>query len=267
MNLGLANKVVCITGGSSGIGKAVALAFAKESCQVAICGRNEERLAKTAAEFAQQGFKLYTQQADVSIIADLERFSSTVRKQFGKIDIWINNAGAIEPMPFENMSEEQWHRIVNTNFKSVYYGSAMASACMKKNNGGVIINTSSFAAVMPNAGKALYSATKAAVESLTKSLAIELACWNIRVVSVIPGYIRTEFTADNIAKNYDMLVSSIGMKRLGNPEDLVGAYLFLASDAAAYISGVSLPVTGAKFCTQNPLWSWKENKFEKESKQ
>lgn len=259
MNLCLKDKVVALTGGSAGIGKAVALAFAEEGCLVSVCGRNQVRLDALSAEFHKQGYDLCTVAADVAVHDDLVRFAEATVRQYGRIDIWINHAGAIEPAPFETLTQDQWDKVVNTNLRAVYYGSAIAAEQMRKTGGGVIINTSSFTSLVPTAGKALYSATKAAVNNLTQSLAIELASDKIRVVGVIPGYVHTEFTAANVAKNHDMLVSSIGLKRLSEPPDLVGAYLFLASDAVAgYISGISLPVAGAKFCTQNPLWSWQK---------
>ena len=126
----------------------------------------------------------------------------------------------------------------------------------KKEKGGVIINTSSFTSVIPTAGKALYGATKAAVTNLTQTLAAELAADNIRVVSIVPGYIATEMTAQNISLNRDWLVSNITAKRLGTTDDLADAYVFLASDAAQYITGTELQVAGGKLCVQNPMWSW-----------
>jgi len=259
MNLGLKDKVVAITGGSAGIGKAVAMAFAEEGCLVSVCGRNQVRLDALSSEFIKKGYPLCTVAADVAENEGLERFAEATARQYGRVDIWINHAGAIEPAPFEDLTLDQWSKVVNTNLRAVYYGSAIAAKQMRTTGGGVIINTSSFTSLVPTAGKALYSATKAAVNNLTQTLAIELASAKIRVVGVIPGYVHTEFTAANIAKNRDMLVSSIGLNRLSEPSDLVGAYLFLASDlVAGYISGICVPVAGAKLCTQNPLWSWQK---------
>ena len=255
--MGLTDKVVVITGGSAGIGKTAALAFAAEGSKVAVCGRDHGKLEKMEKEFASKNRTLYTEAADVGDIASLERFTANVVEHYGGLDVWINNAGVIFPRPFEEVPYEEWDLTVNVNFKAVYYGCAFAAKYMGK-TGGVIINTSSFASQVPNAGKALYAATKAAVESLTRTLAAELASRNIRVVSVIPGYIRTDFTEKNIAQNYERLVASIPMKRLGESEDMAGAYVFLASSAASYINGVSLTVAGGKCCVQNPLWSWEK---------
>jgi NAD(P)-dependent dehydrogenase (short-subunit alcohol dehydrogenase family) len=257
MEWGLQHKVVVITGGTAGIGKAAAEAFAAEGARVALCGRRQEKIETMEAEFKQRQWPLYTEAVDVSDLKALKSFAENVKEHYGSVDIWINNAGAIQPLPFDELAPDEWDVIVNTNLKAVYYGSAFAARLMTK-KGGVIINTSSFSSVVPSAGKALYAATKAAVESLTRTMAAELASRNIRVVSIIPGYIRTAFTEANIARNFDHLIATIPMKRIGEPKDMVGAYLFLASDAASYVNGVSLIVSGAKCCVQNPLWSWEE---------
>lgn len=130
---------------------------------------------------------------------------------------------------------------------------------MKQNGGGVILNTSSFTSVIPSCGVALYSALKAGVDNLTRTMAAELARYKIRVLSVQPGYTQTALTASNIEKNFDFLVQNIAMRRLATPQDMANAFVFLASDAAGYINGISLPVAGAKLCVQNPMWSWQGN--------
>ncbi len=261
MNLGLEGKVAVITGGASGIGKGVAKAFLAEGCRVAVCGRSQARLDAMAAEC--EGQPLFTQSVDVTDTGALDRFAAALLERFGRVDIWVNNAGMSDPMPFEEADEAAFDRLVDVNFKAVFFGCQAAARCLritggagKTAPGGVILNTSSFTSVVPTAGKALYGATKAAVNSLTETFAAELAADGIRVVAVIPGYIRTEMTADNIAKNERWLVSNITANRLGTPEDMAGAYLFLASDAAAYITGTTLKVAGGKLCVQNPQWSW-----------
>ncbi len=254
MEIGLKDKVVVITGGSAGIGRAVSFAFSKEGCKVAVCGRNKDKLNKLKKDFGDSS--LFIKSVDVAYVGQIKSFAEDVQRAFGRIDIWVNNAGISDPMPFTNTSEEAFDRLININLKSVFYSCMISSEIMKKTGGGVIINTSSFASVIPTAGKALYGATKAAVNSLTRSLAAELAADNIRVVSVIPGYIQTDMTRENIANNKDWLISNITANRLGKPEDMVGAYLFLASKAAEYITGVCLEVSGGKLCVQNPMWSW-----------
>lgn len=256
MKLNLEGKNVVIIGGSSGIGRAVAEGFAKEECKVAVCARNAEKLHSMQEEFIKNGHELFIKSADAASNQQLESFACSVNETYGRIDVWVNNAGTNIRKPFDTVSEEEWELQVNSLFKSVYYGSAIAASYMKKAGGGVIINTSSFTSLVPSGGLALYSAMKAAVNNFTRTTATELACHNIRAVAIIPGYIQTELTAANIDANFESLVANIPMKRLGVPEDLVPAYLFLASDAASYINGISLPVSGAKLSTQNPQWSW-----------
>lgn len=260
MNLGLEGKTVVITGGTSGIGKAAALAFLDEGCRVAVCGRNEEKLR--AMQEQCQGKPLLAHRADVTDTKSLKAFGEAALKAFGRVDVWLNNAGLSDPMPFMDADEAAFDRMININLKAVFFGSQVAAELMKvtgsdkKAPGGVIINTSSFTSVIPTAGKALYGATKAAVTNLTQTLAAELAADGIRVVSIVPGYIATEMTEQNIAANREWLVSNITMKRLGTVGDMAGAYVFLASDAAAYITGAELQVAGGKLCVQNPMWSW-----------
>ncbi|HML45139.1 MAG TPA: SDR family oxidoreductase [Clostridia bacterium] len=252
MELMLRDKVVAITGGASGIGRAAAAAFLAEGCKVAVCGRSQARLA----DFQAAHPEALAFRADVTDDGQLRGFIDAAVGQFGRLDVWINNAGLSEPMPFAQTTPEAFDRMIRVNLRAAFFGTIYASEQLRKAGGGVVINTSSFTARMPTAGKALYGATKAAVESLTRSLAAELAADRIRVVSVIPGYIRTEMTEANIARNGSTLVTGIAQKRLGVPEDLAGAYVFLASDAARYITGVSLTVAGGKLCVQNPLYAW-----------
>ena len=256
MEFYLKDKVVVITGGSSGIGKAVADGFAKEGAKIAICGRDPIKLASVFNEFETSGYDLLTKTIDVRNVTELENLASCVVEKYGKIDVWINNAGMNFRKPFNELTEVEWDILVETNLKSVYYGSSIAASHMKKTGSGVIINTSSFTSLTPTGGLALYSATKAATNSLTQTLATELAGYGIRVVGIIPGYIITALTEKNAALNYDSLISSIPMKRLGVPEDLVPAYLFLASDLSSYITGINLSVAGGKLTTQNPHWGW-----------
>ncbi|MGI6782823.1 MAG: SDR family NAD(P)-dependent oxidoreductase [Aminivibrio sp.] len=264
MELGLKGKVVVITGGSAGIGRAVAEAFALEGCRVVVCGRNRGRLEEVEKDFTAKGFEICTVAADVSQISQLEDLADVAVKKFGKIDVWINNAGLnTGRKAFYEVTEEQWHEVVNADFKSVFFGSAIAAEHMKKSGGGVILNTSSFTSIIPTCGVALYSAIKAAVDNLTRTMAAELACYKIRVLSVQPGYTHTALTASNIEKNFEFLVQNIAMRRLATPEDMANAFVFLASDAAGYINGISLPVAGAKLCVQNPMWSWQGNSDQK----
>ena len=263
MDLNLKDKVVAIAGGTSGIGEAVAMAFAKEGCKVAVCGRSQSKIDAMQAAFQKEGFELLTMSVDVGVNAQLKSFTEAVVETYGRLDIFINNAGISIRKPFETLSEEDWYKVINTNQKSVFFGCAFAAEQMRKTGGGVIINTSSFTSVVPTCGSAVYSSTKAAVDQMTKVFAAELAAEHIRVVGVQPGMTVSPLTEEECRKNFDRFVSLIAMKRLAYPEDMVGAYLFLASDMASYISGVSLPVAGAKLTAQNPHYSWQLKETQK----
>ncbi len=263
MDLNLKDKVVAIAGGTSGIGEAVAMAFAKEGCKVAVCGRSQSKIDAMQAAFQKEGFELLTMSVDVGVNAQLKGFTEAVVETYGRLDIFINNAGISIRKPFETLSEEDWYKVINTNQKSVFFGCAFAAEQMRKTGGGVIINTSSFTSVVPTCGSAVYSSTKAAVDQMTKVFAAELAADHIRVVGIQPGMTVSPLTEEECRKNFDRFVSLIAMKRLAYPEDMVGAYLFLASDMASYISGVSLPVAGAKLTAQNPHYSWQLKETQK----
>lgn len=258
MDLGLKGKVVGITGGSTGIGEGVALAFAAEGAKVAVCSRSLEKLEALKEKFEKAGYPLYIESVDVGNLGQLEGFVRNVAKTYGRIDIWVNNAGANNRKCFEEYTPEEFDQLIDINMKAVFFGTHYVAEEMRKTGGGAIINTSSFTALIPTADIALYSATKAAVGNMTQTFSVSLAPDNIRVNSIIPGMTVTPLTEKNIAKNKDLMVKSIGMRRLATPEDMVGAYLFLASDkVAGYIDGISLPVAGAKFCAQDALWGWK----------
>lgn len=258
MDLDLQNKVVAITGGSSGIGLATALAFAKEGCQLAICSRTESRLSKARDLFSQNGFKLYTQAVDVSKSDELETFGARVFQHFGKIDVWINNAGFNITKPYMQLTLEEWRKILDINLTATFWGTHVAFEHMQK-NGGVIINTSSYTALIPVTQKVAYCAAKAGVISLTKTTAAEFAPYNIRVNCIIPGLIETPIAAARISADRTALQRQISLQRFGRPEDLAGAYVFLASAAAGYITGAAYEVSGGKLCVQDPSAEWPHN--------
>lgn len=256
MELGLKDKVVLITGGATGIGKAAALAFLREGCRVAICGRSRAKIDSAVADFAAQGFEVLGASADAASRQDIAAFAATVAQTYGGIDIWINNAGIYPQRRLLDMSEQEWDETLRINLKSVFLGAQIAAGYLQARGGGVILNASSFASVIPSAGSGAYAATKAAVASLTRTLAAELAPAGIRVVAYIPGLISTDMTDDIIAVKREALTSQVALGRLGEPEDLAGPIVFLASAPAGYITGVSVEISGGKFCVQNPMYSW-----------
>ncbi|HEY3425271.1 MAG TPA: SDR family NAD(P)-dependent oxidoreductase [Negativicutes bacterium] len=256
MDLGLQGKVVCITGGATGIGKASAQAFLAEGCKVAICGRSGEKLAGVVNQWKEQGYDVISCIADASKFEELEAFAATVAQQHGGIDIWINNAGIYPQKAILDMTDGEWDDIFRVNVKSIFLGAKVATAYMRIKGQGVILNASSFAALIPSAGSGAYGATKAAVSSLTRTLAAELAPLNIRVIAYVPGVIRTAMTQDIITAKSQALTGQIALGRLGEAKDVAGLLVFLASDVANYITGTTIEVSGGKFCVQNPQAAW-----------
>lgn len=257
MELHLNKKVVVITGGGSGIGRAAAKAFAQEGCYVAICGRREEKLTQVKNELALLGYEIMTASADVTDYSAMCEFADAVEKKYGGIDIWVNNAASNQMKSLMDYSVAEFKSMVDTVLVSVFSGCQIAAQHMK--NGGVILNASSFSAVIPNAGRAPYSACKAAILSLTRTFAAELAKREIRVVAYVPGTFETEITRKNIEKNRAKKLAQTPLRRFGQPEECAGLLTFLASDCAGYINGTAVEITGGKFCVQNPQYAYEEN--------
>lgn len=256
MKLELEGKSVVITGGGTGIGKAAALEFLKEGCKVAICGRRMEKLVQTQEEFKALGYDLMISSVDVTDYNALAAFAEKVVEEHGKIDVWVNNAGSNQIKSLMDYDVEEFRSMTDKILVSVFSGSKIAATHMRKIGGGVILNASSFSAVIPNAGRAPYSACKAGVSSLTRTFAAELAKDKIRVIAYVPGMTATEISAKNIEKNGPRLMRDIPMQRFGVAEDCAKLMAFLASDCASYINGTQIEVAGAKLCVQNPLYSY-----------
>lgn len=258
MDLNLKNKTVVITGGTIGIGRATAVEFLREGANVAVFSRKKENVAQFVKEMSEEfsAEKVYGESADVTDEEQVKCFAENVNRHFGSIDIWINNAGIAINKPFMEFTKEDWDSINRINLEGVWNCARIAASYMREQESGVIINISSYASLIPHAGGAIYAATKAAVSSLTKTLAAELAPYGVRVVGIIPGMIRTNIAKENIAKFEAKYVRDISMKRLGVPEDLAKPIVFLCSDAAGYISGTDIEITGGKYAVQNSDWAW-----------
>jgi len=256
MNLLLKGKVVLITGGATGIGKATARAFLKEGCKVAICGRTKPKVDHTVQQFREKGYDSIGGVADDGNAAAMHAFADLVAQKYGCIDVWINNAGIYpERKPLLDVTEEEWDETFRVNVKSVFIGTKIAAAHMKKRGAGVILNASSFAAVIPTAGSSAYGPTKSVIVSLTRTSAAELAPFHIRVVAYVPGMIRTAMSEPVIAARPQFLTKQ-ALGRVGEPEDIADTLVFLASDAAAYITGTSVEISGGRFCVQNLQYAW-----------
>ena len=256
MDVHLRDKVAVITGSATGIGLVIAKTFDRAGAKIAICDLEESDVANTLDCLKKEGLSAYGEPVDVSKRPDIFPFADNVEKRFGGIDIWVSNAGAFVPHKIIDTTEEQWQRIMDVNVKSVYYGGLIAADKLRRRGGGVLINAASFASLLPSLGSGAYAASKAAVYSMTKSLAAELAPFNIRVIGYIPGVIETEMTAPTIKSKKALLESQIAMRRIGECEEVANAVLFMASDKASYITGTFIEVSGGKFCVQNPKDAW-----------
>jgi NAD(P)-dependent dehydrogenase (short-subunit alcohol dehydrogenase family) len=255
MELNLAGKVVVITGGATGIGYEAGFEFLREGCRVAMCGRTEAKLDEAAKRFAAEGYSVFTKAFDVSNIPALENFGQEVFDTFGKIDIWINNAGFNRISPLTELAMTDFRYIIDVNFTSVFMGCRIAYKYMK-DSGGVIMNAGAFSGMDPSAGRAVYSAVKAAVHSITQSFAAEFSPYNIRVLSYVPGMIETPMSEKSRSLYKDALLADIPMRRFGKPAEVAKILVFMASGAASYVNGTHITIAGGKRCVQNPGYAY-----------
>jgi 3-oxoacyl-[acyl-carrier protein] reductase len=256
METGLKNKIVVITGGTSGIGAAMAVEYAKEDAKVIVCGRNKAKLDGFINSYKGQGVKIDGDICDVTDVKALKLFADNVAQKFGRIDIWVNNAGIVILGGLMKLKLKDWNTVLNTNLTAVFMGSKIAAKYMMKNKSGSIVNTASFTALIATANNGAYSVAKAGVVSLTKVFAAELAPFNIRVNSIIPGYIRTEMGNISIKTKSEQILKPISLQRFGEPRDIAAGAIFLTSDAASYITGEALVISGGKFIVQNAMDPW-----------
>jgi len=241
----LDGKVALVTGGSRGIGRAIAVALAREGAKLAInFAGNEKAAEETKALVEQAGSEAILLKADVSDKDADAALIDTVIKTYGKIDILVNNAGITRDSLMFRMKEDDFDAVIDTNLRSVFYLTKAAAKSMMKKRTGRIINMSSVVGLTGNAGQVNYAAAKAGVLGITKSAAKELASRGITVNAVAPGFIETDMTdvlSDTVKES---LLHEIPLKRMGEPKDVANAVLFLASDQSAYITGQVIHVDG-----------------------
>lgn len=257
MDLHMNGKSVVITGGGTGIGKEVAKAFAREGATVSICGRRLNRLEETQQELLKEGLSIDIYQADVSKVEDIQALADAVSAKHG-IDIWVNNAGIDINKPVMDFTPEDFDKMLDTNLRSVYNGSRIAGKIMiDQGRGGVIVNTSSFVVKIPHSNGAIYSATKAGVSSFTRTFAAAFAPYGIRVVGVLPGKLATEIAAESIRLNEQLYVQNIPLRYIPGPEEVAKPYVFIASDACSYMTGVEIELSGGKYAVQDSEEPWR----------
>ncbi|MFS0613091.1 SDR family NAD(P)-dependent oxidoreductase [Lederbergia ruris] len=247
----LADKVAVITGSGSGIGKATAFRFAEEGAHVIVNDVNPEHGQQTVNEIKEKGGKASFFEADVTIPESVQALVDYVIKGHKKIDILFNNAGISNVGRVDEVDPDVWDKVMDVNVKGVYLGCKYVAPHMIEQQSGCIINMSSCVAEMGLAKRALYAATKGAVLSLTKSMQVDYAPYNIRVNALLPGTIYTPFVENYLKNSYDDPEEAInGIKKrqlsgdLGKPEDVANAALFLASDEAKFMMGSPLYIDG-----------------------
>lgn len=242
----ISGRKALVTGAARGIGKVLALTLAEAGCDVSLVGLHIEGVEEVAAEISGMGVKALAYQADVSIKEEVDNAFSETEKEFGRLDICVNNAGVSFQMPLEEMPEDEWDNIIDTNMKGVFLCSQTAARIMIPQRSGCIINLASISghAVNVPQKQAVYNSSKAGVAMLTKSMALEWAEYGLRVNSLSPGYMKTEMTLSSMSHLFPEWEAITPLGRLGEPEELRGALLFLASDASSYMIGHDLVIDG-----------------------
>ena len=240
----LKDQIALITGSARGIGKEIALTFAKEGATVIISDINEEAAKQTAKEFVTDGFKADAFACNVSDMKSTQEMVDKILDIHSRIDILVNNAGITKDNLFLRMTEEEWDAVLNVNLTGAFKCTKALAKSMVKARKGKIINIASIVGVIGNAGQANYSASKAGLIGFTKSLAREFASRGITSNAVAPGFIRTAMTDKLSDKVKEGLLERIPLKRLGEPQDVANACLFLASSDADYITGQTIIVDG-----------------------
>ncbi|HIW32344.1 MAG TPA: SDR family oxidoreductase [Candidatus Paenibacillus intestinavium] len=242
-------KVVLVTGGSRGIGRSICFEAAKLGATVVINYNSKQEQAEEVCTYIQaQGGTASIYQADVSDQEQVQKMMAFIIERYGKIDVLINNAGISNDRLIFQMEPEDWQKVMNVNFGGVFNCSKAAIESMMLERSGVIVNVSSAMSVGGWVGQSNYACSKAAINAFTRTAAVELARFNIRVCAVLPGFSETEMV-EGLLKEEKRYLSQIPQKRFGKPEEIAKTVLFLASDDASHITGATLKVDGGASCT------------------
>ena len=253
ISFSLQGKTALITGGSRGIGKATAIGFARAGADVAIASRKLPDLESVASEIRSLGRRALAVAAHVGRLEEIDNLVKTVTREFGRIDILVNNAGTSPAMAgMLDLEERLWDSIMNLNLKGLVFLSQAVARVMKEHGGGSIINVSSVAGFRHEPNVGVYAISKAGVIMATKVMAEEWAKYGIRVNAVAPGHIHTRLgdSIFEVVPSYkDEYLKRVPMGRIGEPEEVVGAMIYLASDASSYVTGITIVVDGGVLVT------------------
>lgn len=240
----LKDKVSLVTGAAQGIGRAISLKLAEEGSDIILVDVNEEKCKEVAGEIQKKNRKSWIYKVDVADYKQVEALFDNEMEKWGRVDVLVNNAGITRDNLVVRMKEEEWDDVIRINLKGAFNFCKSASRFMMKQRAGAIINMSSIIGIMGNAGQVNYSASKAGMIGLTKSLAKELASRNIRVNAVAPGFIQTSMTDKLNEEQKRLMLNAIPLKRIGTPEEVANLVLFLACDESSYTTGQVINVDG-----------------------
>lgn len=243
----LDGRVAVVTGGSRGIGAAIATLLAERGAAVVVSGRDEDRLKAAVKALEGDGHRVLGMVADAARREDAERLVEVAREQFGRLDVLVNNAGITRDALLVRMKDDDWDRVMETNLRGAFLMTRAAGRVMMRQRSGRIVNITSTAGVVGNPGQANYSAAKAGLIGLTKATARELAHWNILVNAVAPGLIETDMTAAIPAAAREALLAQVPLARMGGVQDVAEMVGFLAGAGAGYITGQVFHVNGGLY--------------------
>lgn len=246
----LSGKVALITGGGTGIGRATALAFAREGASVAVAGRRLEKLKEVVGEIEKQGGKAIALECDVTRSAQVERTVEETAKRFGKLNVLVNNAGMVHVSTVDSISEEEWDRVMTVNVKGPFLMSRAVLKEFRKAGGGAIVNIGSVLGLVAMRDRAAYATSKGGVTMLTKAMAVDHAHQNVRVNCICPSIVETDLVKglfDDSEQGQRLRKSRMGtipLGRFGKPMDVAELAVFLASEESSWLTGAAIPLDG-----------------------